>query len=419
MNETIKDYVENLARRAKAASPALAAADAAIRNRALLAAADLLVKKTDAILEENDKDMNAAEENDVPAVMMDRLRLTSARIADISASLRTLAALADPLGGGEVWTRPNGLVIRRVRVPLGTVGVIYEARPNVTVDVAALCLKTGNTVVLRGGKEAGFTNRILTSVLQEALVSVGLPSDAVLLVERTEREGAQALMQMRAFVDVLIPRGGKGLIRAVVEGATVPVIETGAGNCHIYVDESAALPMALSVTENAKLSRPAVCNAAETLLVHRSIADKFLPAFAERTKGRLELRCSPDAYAILGGEGVCQATELDYQTEYDDAIMAVRVVDGISEAIEHINRYSTHHSEAILTNNLENAARFRREVDSACVYVNASTRFSDGGEFGFGAEVGISTQKLHARGPMGPDALTTIKYEIEGNGQVR
>ncbi len=413
----IERYVESLCCEAKAAAPALATATAACRNRVLTAAADLLISNCERILAENDKDMLAAEENGVPAVMMDRLKLTEARVQGIADSLRTLADLPDPLGSGDVWTRPNGLTVRRIRVPLGVVGVIYEARPNVTVDVAALCFKTGNAVVLRGGKEALFTNRMLAELLSCALVSQGLPAHAVRLIERTEREGSRALMRMRGLIDVLIPRGSAGLIRTVVTEASVPVIETGAGNCHVFVDATADISMAVTVTENAKLSRPAVCNAAETLLVHKDVAQTFMPAFAEATKGRLELRGCAETCALL--EGVRAAAEVDYETEYDDCIMAVKIVSDIGEAIAHINRYSTGHSEAILTNSLDNSKRFCREVDSACVYVNASTRFSDGGEFGFGAEVGISTQKLHARGPMGPEALTTVKYEIEGNGQIR
>ncbi len=413
----IKTYTEALCARANHAAPILAAAKAQTRRAAILRAAELLIEREDAILASNAIDLANAEQSGMSTAMMDRLRLTHERIAGIADALRVLADLADPTGSGEVWTRPNGLVLRCVRVPLGTVGVIYEARPNVTADIAALCIKTGNAALLRGGKEALETNKAVAEVLRRALTDLGLPADAVCLMERTEREGAQALMNAKGKIDVLIPRGGKGLIRAVVEGASVPVIETGAGNCHIYIDESADLDMALSVTENAKLSRPAVCNAVETLLVHERIAAEFLPLFARKTGKRLTLRGCADTRKYL--PGIEEASELDYETEYDDCILAVRVVKDTGEAIRHINRYSTGHSEAIITRSLENAKRFEREIDSACVYVNASTRFSDGGEFGFGAEVGISTQKLHARGPMGPDALTTVKYIIEGNGQIR
>ena len=410
-------YIEELCRRAKEASRELAGANTAKKNAVLIRCAALLRERVGLLLLANQKDMDAAAENGVKMVMLDRLRLDGKRIDGMADALEELAALADPIGEGTQWTRPNGLKIRRFRVPLGVIGVIYEARPNVTVDVAALCIKTGNAVVLRGGKEALHSNLALADILREALTAEGLPADAVMAVARPEREGANALMKMRGLIDLLIPRGGKGLIRAVVEGASVPVIETGAGNCHVYIDESADLDMALAVTENAKLSRPAVCNAAETLLVHKNVAEAFLPRFASLTEGRLVLRGCEKTLAIL--KTAEAATEEDYETEYDDAILAVRVVDSLDEAILHINRYTTSHSEAILTNNLTHAARFKSEVDAACVYVNASTRFSDGGEFGFGAEVGISTQKLHARGPMGPDALTTIKYEIEGNGQIR
>ena len=415
--EEISLYIEGLCRRAKEASRVIAAANTEKKNAVLLRCAALLRERAALLVKENQKDMETAAENGVKEVMLDRLRLDSARIEGIAAALEELATLADPIGEGTQWVRPNGLKIRRFRVPLGVIGVIYEARPNVTVDVAALCIKTGNAVVLRGGKEALHSNLALADLLREALTAEGLPADAVMAVARTEREGANALMKMRGLIDLLIPRGGKGLIRAVVEGASVPVIETGAGNCHVYIDESADLEMALSVTENAKLSRSAVCNAAETLLVHKNIAEAFLPRFADLTRGRLSVRgCDRTCLILPTAEA---ATEEDYETEYDDAILAVRVVDSLDDAILHINRYTTAHSEAILTNNLANAARFKSEVDAACVYVNASTRFSDGGEFGFGAEVGISTQKLHARGPMGPDALTTVKYEIEGNGQIR
>lgn len=413
----IKTYTEALCARANHAAPILASAKAETRRAAILRAAELLSERENTILEANALDLAHAEKNGMSTAMMDRLRLTHERIEGIASALRTLADLSDPTGSGEVWTRPNGLVLRRVRVPLGTVGVIYEARPNVTADIAALCIKTGNAVVLRGGKEALETNKAVAEVLRRALADCGLPQDAVCLMERTEREGATALMNAKGKIDVLIPRGGKGLIRAVVEGASVPVIETGAGNCHIYIDESADIEMAISVTENAKLSRPAVCNAVETLLVSEKIAAEFLPLFARKTGKRLLLRGCAETRKYL--PGIEEATELDYETEYDDCILAVRVVKDVTEAIRHINRYSTGHSEAIITRSLENATRFEREIDSACVYVNASTRFSDGGEFGFGAEVGISTQKLHARGPMGPDALTTVKYIIEGNGQIR
>ena len=413
----IFEYVKNAAERVAASKGAIASASTATRNRVLSRAAELLLSECPAILAENEKDLAKAAENGVPSVMLDRLRLSDSRIEGIASALREVVALPDPTGAGESFTRPNGLRITRLRVPLGVVGMIYEARPNVTVDAAALCIKTGNAVLLRGGKEALCSNRILASLLRRALAECGLPEDAVVLLERTEREGVAAMKAQRGLLDVLIPRGGHGLIRAVTENSAVPVIETGAGNCHIYVDKDADLEMALSVTENAKLSRPSVCNAAETLLVHSSVAGEFLTRFRTLTGTRLALRGCNRACALL--PGISAATEEDYATEYDDAILAVRVVDSVEEAVAHINRYNTGHSEAILTNNLKTAEYFRRTVDAAAVYVNASTRFTDGGEFGFGAEIGISTQKLHVRGPMGLSALTTEKYFIDGDGQIR
>jgi len=350
--------------------------------------------------------------------MVDRLTLSAERIEKIAESLRSIVELEDPIGTGEVWDRPSGLTINRIRVPLGVVGIIYEARPNVTVDSAALCLKTGNAVVLRGGKEAINTNKALVAVIKEALEECGFDPHGVELIESTERESARALMEMRGYIDVLIPRGGKGLIKSVVENAKVPVIETGAGNCHVYVDESADMDMAVKVAINAKCSRPSVCNAAETILVHAGVAAKFLPAFAKAADVyKVEIRgCGKTKVLVPASK---EATEEDYMTEFNDYIVAVKVVDTFSDAISHINRYSTGHSEAIITENEEHAQRFCREINSAAVYVNASTRFTDGGEFGFGAEIGISTQKLHVRGPMGLFALTTEKYIVKGNGAVR
>ncbi len=413
----IFEYVKDACTRAAGAKGALAGASTARRNRVLLRAAELLLGESDAILAENEKDLARAADNGVPSVMLDRLCLTAERIDGIADALRAVAALPDPTGAGESFTRPNGLRITRLRVPLGVVGMIYEARPNVTVDAAALCIKTGNAVVLRGGKEALFSNMILASLLRRALSECDLPADAVVLLERTEREGVAAMKAQRGLLDVLIPRGGHGLIRAVTDGSAVPVIETGAGNCHVYVDAAADLDMALKVCENAKLSRPSVCNAAETLLVHSAVAAEFLTRFYTLTGKRLELRGCNRTCALI--PGVARATDEDYATEYDDAILAVRVVDSVEEAVAHINRYNTGHSEAILTNDIKTAEYFRQSVDAAAVYVNASTRFTDGGEFGFGAEIGISTQKLHVRGPMGLSALTTEKYFIDGNGQIR
>jgi glutamate-5-semialdehyde dehydrogenase len=418
MTDDILGYVKTLCGAAKAASASIAGAPASVKNKILLDIKDALVRRSSEISAANGEDLENAEKNGVPETMLDRLKLDSARIGSLACSVGELAALADPVGGGERWVRPNGLEITRVRVPLGTVGIIYEARPNVTADAASICIKTGNACVLRGGKEAINSNRAIVGIMRDVLSSNGIDPNAVSLIENTERGSATALMQMRGLIDVLIPRGGAGLIRSVVENARVPVIETGAGNCHLYVDASADLDMAVTVAVNAKTSRPSVCNAIETLLVHRGVATEFLPRFAQAVEPwHVEIRGCAETAAILPGIG--RATDDDYHTEYNDYIIAVRVVDDIGEAIAHINKYNTGHSEAIITRDYESAARFKKEVDAAAVYVNASTRFTDGGEFGFGAEIGISTQKLHARGPMGLYEMTTVKYFIEGNGQTR
>ncbi len=418
MNEAIHAHVESVCAAAKAASRTYGSTGTAEKNALLCAMADRLMIDSARILAANAADLNAAAENGVPTTMLDRLKLDEKRLAGICAALREVAALPDPIGSGEQTVRPNGLVIRHVRAPMGCVGMIYEARPNVTVDAAALALKTGNAVVLRGGKEAIRSSMALVASMKAALIEQGYSSDLIGLIEMTDREGATALMNMRGYIDVLIPRGGKGLIRSVVENARVPVIETGAGNCHLYVDESADLNKALAIAVNAKCSRPSVCNAIETLLCHRAVAEAFLPM--------LEKACAPYHLEIRGDEATCAilpaahpAVEADWDTEYNDYILAVRVVDSPDEAIAHITRYTTGHSEAIVTESMTAATRFRNEIDAAAVYVNASTRFTDGGEFGFGAEIGISTQKLHARGPMGLYALTTDKYLIDGDGQVR
>lgn len=414
-NTEIYEYILGLCRKSKSAAPYIAKASTDVKNKALLSIAKRLDESKADIIKANELDLLNPG---VPKNMLDRLRLDEKRIDGIADSLYELVKLADPIGKGETWTRPNGLRISCVKSPLGVVGIIYEARPNVTVDAAALCIKTGNAVILRGGKEAINTNRVLIDIIRKALSDAGLPCDCVSLVDDTTREGTAALMSMRGYLDVLIPRGGKGLIRSVVDNAKVPVIETGAGNCHIYIDESADIDMAVRVAVNAKASRPAVCNSVETMLVHESIAEEFLPAFKrESDKYNVEIRGCARTMAII--DGCTEATEEDYMTEYDDYILAVKLVSGVDEAIEHINKYSTGHSESIITDNLKNAEKFKQEIDSAAVYVNASTRFTDGGEFGFGAEIGISTQKLHARGPMGLDALTTQKYLIDGCGQVR
>lgn len=410
------EYVRSLCERAKAAAPAFSNASGALKNAALIRMAELLSERAEEIISANEADLAAAAENGVPGPMLDRLKLDIRRIDGISSSLRDIALLADPIGSGTRVVRPNGLVIEHIRVPLGVVAIIYEARPNVTVDAAALCLKTGNACVLRGGKEAINSNRALVSVMREALREVGLDPEVVQLIEDTTRESSNALMRMRGYIDLLVPRGGKGLIRNVVENATVPVIETGAGNCHLYVDSSADLEMAVKVALNAKLSRPAVCNAIETLLVDEAVASEFLPMFKGALTHELEIRGCEKTRAIID---CVPASDEDWDTEYDDYVLAVKVVSGIDEAITHINAHNTKHSECIMTRDMAHAERFRREIDAAAVYVNASTRFTDGGEFGFGAELGISTQKLHARGPMGLEALTTGKYLVTGDGQVR
>lgn len=415
---SLHEEIEILCCNARAASRTLALADTEKKNKVLIAIADAIVENAESVIEANAKDIEAASENGVPPTMLDRLTITKKRIAAMSEALRELTSLEDPIGKGEEWDRPSGINIRKIRVPLGVVAIIYEARPNVTIDSAALCLKTGNAVVLRGGREAINTNKALVEIMKNAIEECGLDPHSVELVESVERESANILMKMRGYIDVLIPRGGKGLIKAVTENATVPVIETGAGNCHIYIDDSADVEMALNVSINAKCSRPSVCNAVETMLVHASIAPKFLPAFAKRSEEyALKIKgCAKTRVLIPTAE---EADEEDYATEYNDYVIAVKVVNTISEAIDHINRYSTAHSEAIITNTDSSAEKFWAEVNSAAVYVNASTRFTDGGEFGYGAEIGISTQKLHVRGPMGLFALTTEKYLVKGNGSVR
>lgn len=402
-------------RKAASCALSLACTDTSVRNGAILRMAELLESDADGILDANLKDLAHAGEHGISDAMLDRLRLTKERITGIADALRTLAALPDPLGKGEVWKRPNGLEIKRVRVPLGVIAIIYESRPNVTADAAALCIKSGNAVVLRGGSEAINSNLAIVSVLKRALEESGINSDVLAIASDTSRETATELMKMREYVDLLIPRGGKGLIRSVVENATVPTIETGAGNCNAYVEESADFDMAVSVIKNGKTSRPAVCNALEHVLVDRSIAKDFLPRMAAALDG-VDIRGDAEAARILG---VCEVGDDEFFTEYDDMILSVKVVGGLEEAIEHINSHSTKHSDLILTKDLDKAAAFTAAIDSAAVYVNASTRFTDGGEFGFGAEIGISTQKLHARGPMGLDELTTVKYIVTGSGQVR
>lgn len=411
--------LETLGMRAKNASCTLMTASTELKNRALSAIADALQANCAQILAENQKDLDAGAQAGLSASLLDRLALSKARIDGMAQGVREVAALPDPVGVVLSETRrPNGLRIQKVSTPLGVLGIIFEARPNVTSDAAALCLKSGNVVILRGGKEAIRSNAAIADVMRAALREVGLPQDCIQLVKDTSRESAAALMRLNAYVDVLIPRGGAGLIRSVVENATVPVIETGVGNCHIYVDKDADPAMAAEITFNAKTSRVSVCNAAESLLVHADIAETVLPLIKARLDEKhTELRADARAQAIL--PGIVPATEADWGTEYLDYILSVKVVDSLEEAVAHIRQYSSGHSECIVTENAEAAERFLNEVDSAAVYHNASTRFTDGGEFGFGAEIGISTQKLHARGPLGLPQLTSMKYKVYGNGQVR
>ncbi|MDR0380657.1 MAG: glutamate-5-semialdehyde dehydrogenase [Oscillospiraceae bacterium] len=412
--------VKELGGRARAAAPALAAAGTADKNRALFAVADALAAREEEILAANRKDVEAGRAGGMTSALLDRLTLTPARVAGMVGGVRQVAALEDPVGQTDhVVRRPNGLLIGARRVPLGVVGLIYEARPNVTVDAAVLCLKAGNAVLLRGGKEAIHTNRCLSALMREALSSCGLPADAVCFVEDTARGSAVAMMELVGVLDVLIPRGGAGLIRSVVENARVPVIETGVGNCHAYVDTEADLEMAVRIVDNGKTSRPSVCNALETLLVARPVAPAFLPLVKRKLdEKQVELRGCPETAAILG-DAVRPAVESDWETEFSDYILAVKVVSDAQEAMDHIARYGSGHSEVIITNNYFTAQRFVDRVDAAAVYVNASTRFTDGEEFGLGAEIGISTQKMHTRGPMGLAALTSIKYVVHGTGQVR
>jgi glutamate-5-semialdehyde dehydrogenase len=404
---------------AKNAARVLATAGTAVKNKALLKMAEAILANEARILEENAKDLANARAGGMREAMLDRLALDHGRIAGVADGLRQVAAAADPIGEYiSMNTRPNGLTIGKKRVPLGVIAIIYEARPNVTVDAAALCLKSGNAVILRGGKEAILSNTAFVSVMRQAIKDAGLPEDCVSLVADTSRESANELMRLSGYIDVLIPRGGAGLIKSVVANARVPVIETGIGNCHVYVDDSADLGMGAEIIYNAKCSRPSVCNSAETLLVAESVAEEFLPMakqLLDQENTRL-LGC-PRTREIL--PGIEAADEAAYATEFDDYILAIKVVAGLDEALAHIARYSTGHSECIVTSDYANAQRFLNEVDAAAVYVNASTRFTDGGEFGLGAEIGISTQKMHARGPMGLNELTSTKYVVYGNGQVR
>ncbi len=422
INNYAGDLMENIRQKAvtaKEAARGLAKLTTNEKNTILYAIADALEAGSQRILDANHKDMQKAAEKGQTRALLDRLALDEKRIGGMAGGLRDVASLPDPVG--EVlgmWKRPNGLLIGQQRVPLGVVGIIYEARPNVTADAIGLCIKSGNAVVLRGGSEAIMSNKAITDIASAAAEKAGMPAGGIQLIDDTSHEAATAFMRLNGVLDVLIPRGGAGLIRSVVENASVPVIETGTGNCHIYVEQSADFKMASDIVFNAKVSRPAVCNAAETLLVDASISEAFLPECLNRLKeGGVEIRgCKRTASVV---PWVNAASEDDWFEEYGDYIIAVKIVDDASSAIDHISKYGTKHSEAIVTNDYGLSQRFLAEVDAAAVYVNASTRFTDGGEFGFGAEIGISNQKLHARGPMGLKELTTIKYIIYGNGQIR
>lgn len=413
------EYLEQIGIQAKEAEAVLRTLGSEAKNKALKKAAEYLIEAQDALLEANEKDMTAAREKGMAQGLLDRLALNGDRIRGMAEGLLQVAAAEDPVG--EVLNmkkRPNGLMIGQKRVPLGVIGIIYEARPNVTADAFGLCFKSGNVVILKGGSDALHSNEAIVAVLQRALSDCGLPETAVQLIASQDREVTARFMKMNEYVDVLIPRGGAGLIRKVVQESTVPVIETGTGNCHIYVDASADLDMAVEILFNAKTQRIGVCNACESLVVHEAVADTFLPMAAARlSEKKVELR--GDEKAMKAENSILSAGEEDWGREYLDYILSVKTVRNIDEAIAHINRYNTGHSEAIITRDYANAQRFLDEIDAAAVYVNASTRFTDGGEFGFGAEIGISTQKLHARGPMGLKELTTTKYIIYGNGQIR
>ena len=420
-------YIEELGEKAKIASKKLLTLDTKTKNRALLAIADELINRKDEIKAANKIDLENGKASGLSFALLDRLELTDSRIEGMAQSLREIAAFVDPIG--EIltgWNHENGMSIAKKRVPLGVIGMIYESRPNVTIDSAGLSIKSSNAVILRGSSNAINSNIYLNKLFNEVGEKAGLPKNSVQLIEKTDRKLVKEMITLDKFIDVLIPRGGKGLKKFIIENATIPVIETGAGVCHVFVDESADIEMALPIIENAKTQRPSTCNSIETVLVHRKIAEKILPELTEMLlKDKVELRYSEEAYKIVKNtdfghkENLKLATEEDFGAEYLDMIMSLKLVDNVEEAIEYINEHGTHHSDSIITKNIDNAEKFLNEVDSAAVYLNASTRFSDGGEFGFGGEIGISTQKLHARGPMGVRELTTTKYVIRGNGQIR
>ena len=413
------ELVKAKAQAAKQAAAKLAVTSTAVKNAALLAMAAALEAQQSEILAANERDMTAAAAKGMKSAMLDRLKLTAERISGMADGLRQVAGLADPVGNViDGKTLPNGLHITKIRVPLGVIGIIYEARPNVTADAAGLCLKSGNAVILKGGSEAMESNKTVAAILAQAAEGAGIPADSIQFIDTSDRQAVQDLIHMNGLVDVVIPRGGAGLIQAVVRNASVPVIETGAGVCHTYVDKDADVEMAMKIAFNAKVQRPSVCNAMETLLVHKDIADKFLPMMLMMYNSSAVEICGDEAVQEYSGQ-VHPVTEEDWSTEYGDLRLSVKIVDSIEEAMAHIAKYGTGHSECIVTNNYQAAQLFQYTVDAAAVYVNASTRFTDGNEFGFGAEIGISTQKLHARGPMALPELTSTKYLINGNGQVR
>ncbi len=414
-----ENMLKEMGARAVNAKYALQKLTATEKNKALLHASEALLSHTEEILSANEKDLKAGKEKGMHEGLLDRLALNETRIAAMAEGLRQIAALEDPIGEiMDTFIRPNGLKISKVRVPLGVIGIIYESRPNVTADAFGLCFKAGNAVILKGGSDALLSNKAITVVLRDALQESGICADALQLIDSGDREITKAFMKMKEYVDVLIPRGGAGLIRSVVENSTIPVIETGTGNCHIYVDKEADLNMAVNIIINAKTQRIGVCNACESLVIHKDIKDAFLPVLAEGLRAHhVEMRGDEAVREVLSD--CLPATEEDYASEYLDYIISMKTVENVDEAIAHINKYNTKHSEAIITKNEITAEKFLKEIDAACVYVNASTRFTDGFEFGFGAEIGISTQKLHARGPMGLKELTSYKYQIHGNGQIR
>ena len=416
------NYIEEMGKKAKEASKKLLVLDTETKNRALTMIAEELINKKDEIKKANKKDLEKGKKDGLSFALLDRLELTDARIEAMAQSLREIAAFTDPVG--EIvtgWKHKNGMTIEKKRVPLGVLGIIYESRPNVTVDSAGLGIKSSNAVILRGSASAINSNIYLSRLFNEIGTKGGLPENSVQLIEDTDRELVNSMVKMNKYIDVLIPRGGKGLKKFIIENATIPVIETGAGVCHVFVDESAKINIALSVIENAKTQRPSTCNSIETVLIHKNIAEKILPDLTEMLlKDGVELRYSKEALDIVGNKAEIKLTnEDDFGAEYLDMIMSLKLVNDVNEAVEYINEHSTQHSDSIITESIDNAEKFLNEVDSAAVYLNASTRFSDGGEFGFGGEIGISTQKLHARGPMGVRELTTTKYVIRGNGQIR